>query len=395
MSLRKERIIVLGFMGQSPFAGVAYQFLHYLEGFRRLGHEVYYIEDTGAWPYDHEKQEISADPSYTLGYINQTLRHFGFGERWGYKSAVDGTLSGLSDAAFRDLLGSAAALVNVTGSTWLGAEYLQVPIRILVETDPVLFQIQLAKGELHRVPNRDAHTHHFTFGENFGAPDCGVPIGRYEYIPTRQPVVCDWWAPEDSARHEPSTPLRLTTVANWDQSGQKDIEWNGEKYNWTKSLEFLKFIDLPAQVSCQLELALASASTEVVAQLKSAGWFIAPGVALSRNATSYMDYVKGSHGEFTVAKDQYYKLRSGWFSDRSASYLAAGLPVITQDTGFGNVLPTGEALFPFLTVEDVVDAVDQINVDYERQSRLACEIAREYFEAEVVIKTLLQATGIR
>src|SRR5262249_11843122 len=157
-----------------------------------------------------------------------------------------------------------------------------------------------------------------------------------------QPVVLDWWQSEEEA---PRRPLfRFTTIASWQQSG-KDIEWDGETYLWSKHHEFLKFIDLPRRTGQALELALACGDAEALRLLAAHGWQTVDALALSRDIHPYRDYILGSAGEFTVAKDQNIRLRSGWFSDRSACYLAAGKPVLTQDTAFGNVLPTGRGLF--------------------------------------------------
>src|SRR5205823_2776145 len=126
------------------------------------------------------------------------------------------------------------------------------------------------------------------------------------------------------------------------------------------------------------ELALGMYSNEERAMLESKGWRVRPALELSREADPYREYIASSRGEFTVAKDQNIRLRTGWFSDRSATYLAAGRPAITQETGFSNVLPTGEGLFAFSTLEEIVAAVESVNSDYKRHRRAASEIAREY-----------------
>jgi len=117
-------------------------------------------------------------------------------------------------------------------------------------------------------------------------------------------------------------------------------------------------------------------------------------VEVSSDLDVYRRYIVQSRAEFTVAKDQNVRLRSGWFSDRSASYLAAGRPVVTQDTGFGNILPTGTGLFGFLTLEEAATAVEAINSDYRRHSRGAVELARTYFDSDVVLGRLLKDSGV-
>lgn len=390
--MTRSTILVFGMMGRTPFAGVAWQVLNYLEGLRRLGHDVFYIEDTGAWPYDPEHDTITDDCQYTLRYIDRLLGWLGMADRWAYRSAVDGTLHGPLGPRVADLLASADALLNLTGATLLREEHLAVPVRIYLETDPVLPQIEIAQGRQFTIDLLDAHTHHASFGENFGAPDCRVPVERYTYIPTRQPIVLDWWM-KPSDQHPDKDSDAFTTIANWQQSG-KDIEWQGDVFAWSKHHEFLKLIDLPRHTTQPLELALACGDRDVIAMLQDHGWRVADALSISKAIEPYRDYVLRSRGEFTVAKDQNIRLRSGWFSDRSATYLAAGKPVVTQDTGFGNVLPVGRGLFAFATGDQAVDALERIRSDYARHADWAHDIAREYFAAERVLGDLLARVGL-
>lgn len=405
-------MIVLGILGQSPFAGVAWQVLHYLEGLSRLGCEVYYIEDTGDWPYDPEQNIVTDQLDYTINYIGRLMTWCGLTDRWAYCAPIPSDQTyGLSRSKIFELLEGADALINLTGSSVLQDQHLRVPVRIYIETDPVLPQIEIAKGNQAYIHRLSTHTHHLTYGENLGSPDCGIPLQRFNYFPTRQPIILDWW------EKLPQFPLdgqvqpregRFTTIANWRQT-YKDIEWKGETYTWSKHHEFLKFIELPARIRQPLELALALAGnwgdggnawvpkyqedTEALQLLAAHGWSLANAITLSKDILPYRDYILGSQGEFTVAKDQNVRLRSGWFSDRSACYLAAGRPVITQDTGFGNILPTGEGLFAFTTMEEIIVAFDVIRSDYARHSRAAKEIAEEYFRAETVLARVLHDVG--
>jgi hypothetical protein len=382
-------------VGRTPFAGVAWQAMHYLEALRRLGCDVYYVEDTGDWPYDPERDTITDDCTYTAGFIARLMKWCGFEDRWAYREPAPGrSVYGLSESRLARVIEDADGLVNLCGATVLRDEHLRIPVRIYLETDPVLPQIEVAQGRQFTIDFLLAHTHHFTFGENVGAPDCSVPVGAFRYLPTRQPVVLDWWTPLHGKSGGPSGRAgRFTTIASWRQSG-KDIVWNGETYMWSKHLEFLKLIDLPGQTRDAVELALAAVDREAVELLTSKGWKVVDALALSRDLLPYRRYVRASRGEFTVAKDQNIRLRSGWFSDRSACYLAAGRPVITQETGFSKVLPTGEGLFSFRRLEEVLSAMDTIRGDYGRQSRAAREIASQYFAAERVVGTLLEQAGL-
>lgn len=384
------RVVVLGTLGQIPFAGVAWQALHYLEGLRRLECRVAYLEDTGAWPYDAEKNTITDDPSFTLRYLRRNLEWCAMGEAWAYRAACrDHRIFGPLAESWTRTLRDAEVLINLTGATVLRDEHLAVPRRIYLETDPVLPQIEVATGKRSTIDYLAAHTHHFTFGENLGAPDCLVPPTNFRYRPTRQPVVLDWW--EGKSPHAaPDRRLRFTTVANWRQT-DKDIVWKGETYGWSKDVEFRKFLDLPAKSPVDLELALACGDRQALAELQRHGWRVRDALPLSGDILPYRDYLIASDGEFSVAKDQNVRLRSGWFSDRSACYLAAGRPVVVQDTAFNRVLPVGEGLFAFRTEEEARVALATVAGDYRRHAEAARAIASQYFDAPKVLAALLEA----
>ncbi|MGE5062033.1 MAG: glycosyltransferase [Betaproteobacteria bacterium] len=405
---RKLRLIVMGILGRTPLAGVSWQVLHFLEGFRRLGHDVYYIEDTGGWAYhplrtnaDHEAEDAyEINLQYAVSHVARVMSSHGLEDRWAYRSRVDDRIFGLSKTQVSNAFENADALVNLTGSTQLLEEHARVPVRIYIETDPVLPQIEVAQGDRKRIDLLSAHTHHFTYGENLGAPDCGVPVTRFKYLPIRQPIVLDWWTtdaqPVSALNDRPEVRPYFTTIAKWRQPG-KDIDWNGETYSWSKHVEFLKFIDLPRCSKQEFELALAwqdEKDQQAIPQLKSHGWRIIDGISLSLDTAPYREYILRSRGEFTVAKDQNIRLRSGWFSDRSACYLAAGKPVVTQDTAFGNILPVGRGLFAFRNMDDILTAIETIEGDYDRHSRAAREIAQEYFATENVLRSLMERVGL-
>jgi hypothetical protein len=375
------RIVVAGGMGAMPFAGVTWQVLHYLEGFRRLGHHVFYLEDTQRWPYDPLNETVCDDAGPAIGYVGALMARHEYS--WAYRDVASGELYGASEKSLAEALASADVLVNVSGVMVLRDEHGRVPVRVYLETDPVLPQIEIAQGKQFTTELLAAHTHHFTYGENFGAPECDVPLGRFDYRPTRQPVVLDWWGGDG-----PPTHRAFTTVANWHQTS-KDIEWNGRTLTWSKDVQFMRFLALPSRVGVPVELALASDDEDALARLGQAGWQVRPAGALSKDIDAYRDYIRASMGEFSVAKEQYALLRSGWFSDRTACYLAAGRPAIVQDTGFDCALPTGEGLFAFATLDDAVAAFESVCSDYRRHARAAREIAAEHLRAETVLGRLI------
>jgi hypothetical protein len=386
------RVLVLGIAGRLPFAGVAWQTLHYLEGLRRLGHDVHYAEDTGEWPFDVERNAITEDPSYTVGYLARVMDWGGFGDRWMYVAASEGRrVYGVAAAAARDVLDGAEVLINLSGATALRDEHLRVPVRIYLETDPVLPQLEIASGRRRTIDHLAHHTHHVTFAENLGGADCEVPAVPVSYRPTRQPVVLDWWSPPTGPS---DAPPRFTTIASWRQT-EKDVEWQGRMLRWSKDERFARVLELPRRARARFELALAEVDADSIHRLTGHGWRVIDAVALTKDLLPYRDYVWGSHAEFTVAKAQNVCLRSGWFSDRSACYLAAGRPVVTEDTAFARVLPIGRGLFAFRGLDEAVAAVDAIMTNYRSHQQAAREIAREYFAADRVVADLLRGAGLQ
>ena len=379
-------ILVTGGVGAMPFAGVVWQVLHYLEGFRRLGHEVFYLEDTGAWPYDPVRDTVSDDAGPTIAYVGRAMSRLGLEGSWAYRSGVDGSLHGVSEERLSEVVSGADVLANITGVTVLSDALMQIPARFYVETDPVLPEIEVATGNERTAELLGAHTHIFTYGENFGSPECPIPLPPLEYHPTRQPVVLDWWAPRADAPRP-----QFTTVANWKQTS-KDIEWQGEVWTWSKDVQFRPYFDLPGRVPRPLELALAIEDDKTVAELERCGWSVVEALQMTKDIDSYRAYLASSAGEFSVAKEQYARSRSGWFSDRTACYLALGKPAIVQATG--SPLPSGEGLFAFDSVDEVIAAFEAIDADYERHSQAAHAIAEEYLRAETVLSRMLADAGL-
>jgi hypothetical protein len=279
-------------------------------------------------------------------------------------------------------------VLNVSGATRLSEQGLKAGRLVYYGTDPVAAEIEVAKtGDSHWLVQE--HDDFVTFGENIGTPHSPLPPLPGLKARTRQPVLLDLW------KAGPPTRMEFTTVGNWQQSGF-DIEFRGESYSWSKHLEYLKFIDLPRRMNQPLELAMGLVNLPADARrlLVDNGWRLADAHAFTTDPWPYRDYVQSSRGEFTVAKDQNVRLKSGWFSERSACYLAAGKPVVTQDTGFGTVLPTGQGLFAFNSMDEILGAIEAINSDYERHSRAAREIAEEHFAAEKVLGKLLDDLGL-
>jgi GT2 family glycosyltransferase len=381
------RVVVLGMLTKMPVPGVAWQTLHYLEGLRRLGCEAWYVETHGRTPSMFMAHEHDDGSARAAGFLESVLGRFGFGDRWAFHALHhDGRCFGRSRRELERLYGSAALLINLHGGTQPLPQLAASERLVYVETDPVALQVELADGVRATLDFLAPHCAFFTFAENLGAPDCGLPVdARFHLRPTRQPVVLDWWeghaAPGDA----------FTTVGNWRQQW-REVRLRGETYHWSKHLEFARFLGLPARTGARFELALSGFQDADRELLRAHGWAVREAVGL--DVDGYRDFVCGSAAEFTAAKDQNVRLRSGWFSDRSATYLAAGRPVITQDTGFGCALPVGEGLFAVSDAEQAAEAVERVLAEPARQRRAAREIAHERFAHDVVLRPLLAHAGV-
>jgi hypothetical protein len=388
----RGKIVVLGMMSKHPVAGVVWQTLHYLLGFERLGFEAYYVEAGALQPSAMLGQDPEADRSASAAaFLRAALDRYGLGERWAFHALhTDGRCYGMRAQQLRELYRTADLIINLHGATIPLPEHYETGRLVYLETDPVWVQIELDEGKQETIDYLTPHCAFFTFGENYGRPGCELPVSdRFHFRPTRQPVVPELWEP-----HGNGAGASFTTIGNWKQKW-REVTFRGEVYHWSKHLEFLKFIDLPLRTGQAFELALSSRfGKRDLRLLRQNGWSVVDALTFSLDIDAYRAYIAGSRGEFTVAKDQNIRLRTGWFSDRSATYLAAGRPVITQETGFSDNMPTGEGLFAFSTYEDIAHAVAAINGDFERHSRAARAIAHEHFGHEAVLGRLLAEVGL-
>jgi hypothetical protein len=387
----RGKIVVWSLLASFPFGGVTWHRLHWLVGLRRLGFDVWYVEDSDRPLYDPRTFWPTAEYSANVAYLSEQMKRVGLEDRWAFRppGVADRCLGAVDAAGLKRLYREADVVINLSGAQELRPDHAIIRNLIYIDTDPVAKQVAVANGNLEVMATLDRHNCLFTYGENIGSPDFTVPVERYTWHPTRPPVCLDWWA---NTQRPAVAGGALTTVGNWRHTG-KDVVWEGETYYWSKHEEFLRFINLATRSGLPIELAIGQISERERARMRDLGWRIIPAVSLA-NPDTYRRYIWNSIGEFTVAKGQYVCPRSGWFSERSACYLAAGRPVITQDTGFGNQLPTGEGLFAFSNEDQALAAIDAIARDFERHSAAALDIAREYFDAAKVLGDLMRRIGI-
>jgi hypothetical protein len=352
--------------------GHAMHVLQILEGLRRLGHDVLFLEFLEERP----APEAAAAFGATLGDRPGALLDAATGERF----------AGLPRENVAAFAAGAHAVIS------LAAHYRREPWplletvrpRILIETDPGYTHLWTADGDPLDIFGE--HDVHFTVGMNVGTPRSPIPTCGIEWRPLLPPVVLDWWLADAALERD-----RFTTVGAWRDYGY--LEFDGETFG-PKVEEFAKFMELPRVAGEELELTLAIEPEDPDREVLLAnGWRLEP-PSLVDTPLRYRDYVAGSLGEFSCAKGGYVGTRSGWFSDRSACYLAAGRPVVLQSTGFEDILPVGEGAFAVRDVGEAAAAIAEIRGDYARHARGARELAREFFDAERLLSRMLEESGL-
>jgi hypothetical protein len=375
------RIVVTGLIAQYPLGGVAWDYLQYPLGLSLLGHDVYYFEDTGQWPYNPTEGGISRDASFNVTYLASIMERFGMKDRWAYCFPWESQWFGLSDRKRLDVMATADLMINVSGTLWKPERYRNKAILAYVDSDPVFTQVKLARGQQDFQRDVDLHHVHFSFGE---ALPGAAPRTGHQWHPTRQPVVLPEWRCAAPSRE------KFTTVMNW--TSYNPVRHAGVSYG-QKDVEFRRFLDLPAAVApTVLELAVNAGKTKRTPRdlLVHKGWRLVDPDVVCPDLDSYRQYIQSSRGEWSVAKNGYVVGQAGWFSCRSACYLAAGRPVVVQDTGFSNVLPVGVGIVPFTDLREAADAIHTVVADYDRHSRAAREIADACFGSDQVLSSLVE-----
>ncbi|MBA3341906.1 MAG: hypothetical protein H0T48_08720 [Gemmatimonadaceae bacterium] len=379
------RIILGSYMVRYPLGAVLSWALQYLTGFRKLGHDVYFVEKSG-YPkscYDPSRDVMSDDCSYGTATVEAVLSRIGMGGKWCFVDAA-GRHHGLSRERVQAVFDSADLFVDMgTHGTWLD-EAARTGMRVLVDGEPGFTQMKM-ENKLAAGRTLPSYDFYYTNGRNIGTERSAAPTGGRQWRPLFHPVDVETFPVVASPAGAP-----FTTIMNW--QSYEPVEYMGETYGH-KDVEFVKFMTLPSLTDSRLEIAVAG-STVPRDALTGAGWKICDPHEVTRTFDSFADYVRGSCGEFSVCKSGFVRLNTGWFSDRGAVYLASGRPVVQQDTGFGAHLPCGHGLFAARDVGEAATAIDTIAGDYERHSRWAREVAAEYLDARRVLGGMLEDLGM-
>lgn len=378
-------IVVGGYIVGFPLGGMTWHHLNYLLGLHELGHEVYFLEDSGSYslPYNPKNHVCEPDPRYGIEYLEATFALYGLPVRYCYYSEFQDTWHGMSELELNALLKRADLLLCVSGVTPLRDNRPRPKRTAVIDTDPVFTQLRMQHDPafLDYYRQFDAVA---TFGRLIGTDECPLPTHGLRWIPTNQPIALAHWPVKMVSSGQ------FTTIGKWEHTHDRHLEFRGRQYQSSKSVEWMKVIDLPKRTPWELAVGMSSMSPATKEQFAEHGWHMLDPESATISCPAYQQFIQSSAGEFTVAKEIYAGLPSGWFSDRSAAYLASGRPVVTQASGFDQWLPTGEGLFSFETPNEAAGALNQIGRNYARHSATARHIAEEFFDSKPVLDHLLR-----
>jgi hypothetical protein len=386
-------IVVSGHVVANPIAGLSWVTLNYLIGLQELGHEVWFFEDLACNPYHPLTRQTVVDTSYARDSLRDALARCERPVGHCVYSEWEGRWHGLERDGLESLLRRADLLIAVGAVMPMRDERPRARRMIAIDLDPVYTQTRMLHdpGFVDYFRKFDAVA---TYGPLIGTASCQLPTLGFDWIPTRQPIALSQWP-----FSEPHDSTTFTTLCSWGEPG-RSFELDGKLYRCAKGPEFAKFVELPQRAPWTLSIAVeTSAADEAVlfsmppddqARFRQAGWILDDPFPPSRSVSSYQEFIRGAAGEFTAAKEQYVAVPTGWFSDRSACFLASGRPVVTQATAFERWLPTGEGLFSFATIDEAVSALSAIKADHVKHARAARRIAEEYFDARRVLAALIE-----
>jgi len=380
--------VLVGGVGKLALAGYGLGILHHLVGLQELGYEVHYLERQNRPEecYDPRTDKMGDDPSYALEYLRRVLSRFSIDEHQFSFIDRQGTCHGSGWPKLEGVLDRAEFVLTIANPTWFD-ELERCPRRGYVDGDPMFTQVAMATGVGPRADPPKHYTVMFSYGTRIGEADCAIPTAGRRWLPARPVVATSIWKSNPPPANAP-----ITALMHW--TSGSDIAYDGKVFGH-KDREFPKFSDLPGRVAKARFLLAAGGGNVPRGELREAGWRLGSPLAASLSIEDFMGFVSDSLADFGVAKHAYVASRSGWFSDRSTCFLAAGRPVIHQETGFTDWLPATAGVMPFATVEEAADAVEQLERDYARHSTAARAVAKEHFEARTVLADMLASGGLR
>jgi hypothetical protein len=381
-------IIMGSYMVRYPLGGNISWALQYLLGFRELGHEVYFVEKYVHEDscYDPVAQHMSDDCSYGVKVVSELLASYGLEDHWCFVESGD-QYHGLSRKRIEEIFSRADLYIeNGAHGAWNEEAFTSRALKVYIDVDPAFTQVNFYR-KLKSGIDIPAFDRYYTNGMNIGKdgniiPDCGIQW-HYIFNPVNTSLFNQVAPPDDGP---------YSTIMNW-ISYRETVQYKGVSYGH-KSIEFDKFATLPTLVDVNMEMAVSGLDGPDRKRVKQSGWHLVDAQKVTFTIDDFKEYLRNCRGEFSVVKNMYQATSSAWFSDKSAAFMASGRPVILQETGFSEYLPTGEGLFAVKNVEEAKDAIEMIEARYQFHSDRALEIAREYLEATKVLGKFINELGL-
>ena len=389
LTTRRPLIVVSGAIANKPRnGGAAWTRLSWVLGLKRLGCDVYFVEQIASTDCaDESGARCDVAGSMNRAYFVDTVERFGLADRSALVEVNGRATAGLAWQDLERIAEAADLLVNISGHLTIGALKDRFRTRVFLDQDPGYTQFWHASGLA--ADRLRGHDFYFTVGENIGSDGCEIPTCGIKWHPIRQPVLLDEWPMVFQ-----ESDLCFTTVASW-RGPYGRIVHNGVQYG-LKAHEFRKFAAVPHAIDRQCEVALTidHADRRDLEALETGGWRVVNPASVAGDPFLFRQYVQASGAEFSVAQGIYVETHSGWFSDRTARYLASGKPALVQDTGLARNYPVGCGIVPFRTFDEAVRGARHIARDYEAHAHGARAIAEEFFDSDKVISGLLQTVGV-
>ena len=384
-------VVIAGALANKPFyGGAAWTRLSWALGLKRLGFDVYFLEQI-AREHCRDASGARAEFETCTGrlYFDRVMAQFGLGDAASLILENGEQVHGLVLRQLHELAGACALLVNISGHLAWPPLFKRFRRRAYVDLDPGYTQFWHASG--HPGLRLEGHDLYFTVGENIGTPACSLPTAEIRWRPIRQPVVLEHWPVAGIGALEAD---RFTTVASW-RGSYGPISRDGVTYG-PKAHEFRRFLPLPEAARQKFEIALDvdPADGGDLDRLQAHGWRIVDPRNVAGDPDAFRCYVQASAAEFSAAQGMYVQTGCGWVADRTVRYLASGKPALVQDTGFSRNYPTGAGLIPFRTFEQAVAGADHIGCDYDWHSRAARDLAEAYFDSDKVLARFVEECGL-
>ena len=372
--MTRLRVVVSGMVAADPDQGGAtWAVLQYILGLRRLGHDVLFVEP------------VDVPSRGTVASFAATALRFGLDGSAALLERGSRRSWGLPREVVAARCKKADVLINVSGLLREPELVEPIPIRVYLDLDPGFTQLW---AEVEGIDmGFEGHTHFVTVGGRIGRPDCHVPTCGLNWTATLPPVVLDRWPVAERTSVD-----AFTTVANWRAYGSIQTR---DRHFGQKAHSIRRLIGLPRESGKTFALALSIHPDERVDldALRAHSWQLLDAKAFAGTPSRYHRFVQGSFAEIGIAKSGYVESACGWFSDRSACYLASGRPVVAQETGFGEQLPVGEGLLSFRDEREAVAATAAVTSSYPQHRRAARRIAEEFLDSDRVLGSLLEQVG--